>query len=152
MRALPAIAAVTVISVAISAMAFAQVKPDRAIHYRQGIYHAILWNFGPMSAVVRGKTKWDQADFAKRAKRIDFYSQQLLEGFPPGSDTGAKTRAKPEIWTHFADFKSKMSHFEDAAAMLAKVSEGGDQAASKQAFMDTAKACRACHDKYREKE
>lgn len=152
MRTLLSIAIVAVISLAISAAAFAQIKPDRAIHYRQGVYHAMAWNFGPMSAMVRGKTQWDQADFAKRAKRIAFYSQQLLEGFPPGSDTGAKTRAKPEIWTHFDDFKTKMSDFEEAAAKLSKVSQGGDKAASKQAFMDTAKACKACHDKYREKE
>ena len=152
MRTLPSIAVVavvTVISVAISAVAFAQIKPERAIEYRQGIYHAMNWNFGPMNAMVRGKIPWNQADFSKRAQRIAFYSQQLLEGFPPGSDTGAKTRAKPEIWQHFDDFTTKMHNFENAAANMAKVTQGSDQAASKQAFIDTAKACKACHDKYR---
>lgn len=147
-----AVLSFAIVSLAISAAAFAQIKPDRAIHYRQGIYHAMAWNFGPMNAMVRGKTVWNQADFAKRAKRIAFYSQQLLEGFPPGSDTGAKTRAKPEIWTHFDDFKTKMTNFEDAAANLAKTSQDGDKTASKQAFVDTAKACTAGHDKYREEE
>lgn len=148
-RPLPIIVLTAVASLALSAVTLAAVKPERAIHYRQGVYHAMGWNFGPMNAMVRGKQPWDQADFAKRAKRIAFYSQQLLEGFPPGSDTGAKTDAKPEIWQHFDDFTAKMRAFEDAAAHLAKVSAGGGPAASKQAFVDTAKACKACHDKYR---
>ncbi|HET7358680.1 MAG TPA: cytochrome c, partial [Rhodanobacteraceae bacterium] len=88
-RPLPIIVLTAVASLALSAVALAAVKPERAIHYRQGVYHAMGWNFGPMNAMVRGKQPWDQADFAKRAKRIAFYSQQLLEGFPPGSDTGA---------------------------------------------------------------
>lgn len=131
--------------------AVAASKAEHAIQYRQGIYHAIGWNFMPMAAMVRGKQAWDQAQFSKRAQRVAFYSRQLLEGFPAGSDQG-KTRAKPEIWTHFDDFKQKMSDFEQASAALAQTSAGGDQAATRKAFMQTAKACKACHDAYREKE
>lgn len=149
MRTVPVLVVVTVASLAISVAALAQTKGSRAIQYRQGVYHAMGWNFGPMNAMVRGKIPWNQAEFAKRASRIAFYSQQLLEGFPPGSDTGAKTDAKPAIWQNFDDFKAKMQNFENAAATMAKVTQGNDQAASKQAFIDTAKACKACHEKYR---
>lgn len=148
-RTLSAIVLAATAGFMLSAVALAAVKPETAIHYRQGIYHAMGWNFGPMNDMVRGKQPWDQADFSKRAQRIAFYSKQLLEGFPPGSDTGAETDAKPEIWQNFDDFTAKMHNFQDAAANLAKVTQGGDQAASKQAFADTAKACKACHDKYR---
>ncbi len=148
-RPLPAIVLAAAAGFMLSAVALAAVKPETAIHYRQGIYHAMGWNFGPMNAMVRGKQPWDQADFSKRAQRIAFYSQQLLEGFPPGSDTGAETDARPEIWQNFDDFTAKMHNFQDAAANLAKVAQGGDPAASKQAFADTAKACKACHEKYR---
>lgn len=133
----------------LSAGVTAAVKPETAIHYRQGVYHAIAWNFAPMNAMVRGKQSWDQADFARRAARVAFYSQQLLEGFPPGSDTGAKTDAKPAIWQNPDDFRAKMQAFQDASADLAKVAAGGDVTASKQAFVKTAEACKACHDKYR---
>ena len=142
------IAAATLATV-VSLSAIAAVKPETAIKYRQGIYHAMGWNFGPMTDMVRGKAPFDQADFAKRAKRIEFYSQQLLEGFPPGSDKGAKTDAKPEIWQDFDDFKAKLSDFQDAAAILASTAAQGDEAASKKAFMATAKSCKACHKEYR---
>jgi cytochrome c556 len=150
----PILASVLVATAAFaaSALAVTAVKPSRAIHYRQGIYHAIGWNFGPMNAMVRGQQPFDQADFAKRAKRIEFYSQQLLEGFPQGTgpEAGVKTDAKADIWTHFDDFQTKLKNFQDAAAHLATVAQGNDEAASKQAFADTAKACKACHEKYRE--
>ncbi|MGA7298377.1 MAG: cytochrome c [Rhodanobacteraceae bacterium] len=137
------------VAVVVSVTAIAAVKPDRAIAYRQGIYRAMGWNFGPMSAMVRGKVPFDQADFARRARRIEFYSHQLLEGFPPGSDKGARTDALPVIWENFEDFKSKLKNFQDAAANLASTAQGNDEAASKEAFMNTAKACKACHKKYR---
>ena len=141
-----------VVAISVSLASVAAVKPETAIKYRQGIYHAMGWNFGPMTDMVRGKAPFDQANFAKRAKRIEFYSQQLLEGFPPGSDTGAKTDALPAIWKNFDDFKSKLSDFQDAAANLASTAQGTDEAATKKAFMDTAKTCKACHDKYRQKD
>lgn len=143
---------VAIMATTVSLVAVANVKPETAIQYRQGIYHAMGWNFGPMSDMVRGKTTFDQADFAKRAKRIEFYSQQLLEGFPTGSDKGAKTDALPGIWENFEDFKSKLKNLQDAAANLASTAAAGDEAASKKAFMATAKTCKACHDEYRQKE
>lgn len=136
----------------VSLVALAAVRPERAIHYRQGIYTAMGWNFHPMADMVRGKAPFDQAEFAQRAQRIAFYSRQLLEGFPPGSDKGVRTEALPAIWQNFDDFKSKLSDFQTAADHLAKVAQGNDIAASKQAFMDTAKTCKACHDKYREED
>ena len=149
MRPAFAAAVLALAGFALSAGVLAAVKPETAIHYRQGVYHAILWNFAPMNAMVRGKQSWDQADFAKRAQRLAFYSQQLLEGFPPGSDQGAETDAKPAIWQNPEDFKAKMQAFENATADLAKVAAGSDAEASKQAFARTAEACKSCHEKYR---
>jgi len=126
----------------------APIKPETAVAYRQGIYHAILWNFGPMAQMVQGKQPWNQAAFAQGAARIAFYSQQLLEGFPPGSLT-ARSEAKPAIWEHWAEFSAKMRDFENASATLAAVAKGGDEAASKAAFAKTAQTCKSCHDAFR---
>ncbi|EQD58411.1 Cytochrome c prime [mine drainage metagenome] len=126
----------------------ATVKPETAVNYRQGIYHAILWNFVPMAQMVRGMRPWNQATFAQGAARIEFYSQQLLEGFPPGSLT-ARSEAKPAIWQHWAEFSAKMQNFENASATLAAVARSSDQAASKAAFIKTADTCKSCHDAFR---
>lgn len=147
MRRLPLVLA-AVAGFAISAMALAAIKPGTAVAYRQGVYRAILWNFVPMNDMVRGRAPWNQAEFAKRAARVSFYSQQLLEGFPPGSRTG-RSEAKPGIWTHWPDFEAKMQAFENASAAMAQTARGTDEAATKAAFAKTAETCKSCHDKYR---
>jgi cytochrome c556 len=99
--------------------------------------------------MVRGKTPWDAAEFARRAERVALNTPQLLEGFPQGSDTGATTEAKPEIWKNMDDFKSKMDELVKQSKLLAEVAKSGDEAKMKEQFKQTAGACKACHEKYR---
>jgi cytochrome c556 len=61
----------------------------------------------------------------------------------------AGSKAKPEIWENRADFDAKLKDLLDRSATLATVAKAGDAAQSKAAFIDTANACKACHDKYR---
>ena len=133
----------------VAAIATAAVKPETAIAYRQAGYTMLGWNFGPMAQMVRGKTPWDAAEFARRAERVALIAPQLLEGFPEGSDAGATTEAKPEIWKNMDDFKSKMDDLVKQSKLLAEVAKSGDEAKMKDQFKQTAGACKACHDKYR---
>jgi cytochrome c556 len=133
----------------VAAAAAAAVKPETAIAYRQAGYTMLGWNFGPMAQMVRGKTPWDAAEFARRAERVALITPQLLEGFPQGSDTGATTEAKPEIWKNMDDFKSKMDELVKQSKLLAEVAKSGDEAKMKEQFKQTAGACKACHEKYR---
>lgn len=130
--------------------AYAQeVPPDKAIHYRQGVYTMIGWNFGPMAAMVKGQVPFDAAEFARRAERVAWLTQQIEEGFPPGSDTGATTDAKPGIWEDFADFQAKLGDLKREAQALATIAKAGDEAATKAQFVTTGGTCKACHDVYR---
>jgi cytochrome c556 len=130
--------------------AFAQdIPPDKVIHYRQGVYTMIGWNFGPMGAMVKGAVPFDAAEFAKRAERVAWLAQQVEEGFPPGSDTGATTDAKPAIWEDFADFQAKLADLKRESQALATTAKGSDEAATKAQFMKVAGTCKACHDLYR---
>lgn len=137
------------LSLLLSGTAFAAVKPETAIHYRQAAYTLIGWNFGPMVQMVRGKSPWDAAAFARHAERVAFIAPQLLEGFPEGSGSGAETEARPEIWTDAAGFKSKMDDFVRESKQLAEVARTGDEAKTKEQFKATAGTCKACHDRYR---
>ena len=132
-----------------AAVATAAVKPETAIAYRQAGYTMLGWNFGPMAQMVRGKTPWDAAEFARRAERVALIAPQLLEGFPEGSDTGATTEAKPDIWKNMDDFKLKMDDLVKQSKLLAEVAKSGDEAKMKEQFKQTAGACKACHEKYR---
>ena len=135
-----------------TAITAAAVKPESAIHYRQSVYTMIGWNFVPMVDMIKNKAPWDSAEFARRADRIAFLTPQLLEGFPEGSDKGAETEAKPEIWKNMDDFKSKMSDLVRESKTLAEVAKTGDEAKTRAQFKTTAGACKSCHDKYRSEE
>lgn len=143
----------TVVCVAIAAVfslnAAAQHKPEQIIHYRQSAMTMIGWNFGALGEMVKGKTDWDATQFALHADRIAQLAPQTLEGFAKGSDKGAKTDAKPGIWTNFDDFKAKDDDLIDQTKALAETAHGGDKAAMLAQFKKTAEACKACHKKYR---
>ncbi len=137
------------ISIAATNTAFAQATAEQAIHYRQSAFEVLLWNWMPMSAMVRGKVPYDKAKFGLHAGRVSVIATQLLEGFPKGSDKGAKTEAKPEIWTKFADFQSKMTALQNESATLAKLAQGADFNAIKAQFAKVGGTCKACHDNYK---
>lgn len=135
-----------------AAIATAAVKPETAIRYRQSVYTVIGWNFVPLVKMTKGETPWDSATFTKHAERIASLAPQLLEGFPQGSDKGAQTDAKPEIWQSMDDFKSKMDELVTQSKALAEVAKTGDEAKTREQFKKTSRACKSCHDKYRSEE
>lgn len=140
------------VALAVTAAAAAAVKPETAIHYRQSVYTMMGWNFAPLAQMVKGKEPWDATAFALHADRIAFLTPQLLEGFPQGSDQGAETEAKPEIWKNMDDFKSKMNDLVRESKALSDVAKTGDEAKMREQFKKTAGACKSCHDKYRNEE
>lgn len=141
----------TVMAMGMAGVALAQqVKPEDAIRYRQGVMAAIGWHAGPMGAMVKGERPFDKALFARNAERIAFLSQMPLEGFIPGSESG-DTKAKPEIWLEWDKFKNRMERMQKEAAKLVQVAKTGDEKAMKTQFGELGKACKACHDDYREK-
>jgi cytochrome c556 len=129
-----------------------QATAEQAIEYRKSAYHVVLWNWMPMSAMVRAKIPYDKTKFALHATRLAAFVPQLLEGFPKGSGEG-KTEAKPEIWTNWVDFSAKMSAFEKESAALAKIAQTDGQtkglAAVKAQFGKVGETCKGCHDKYK---
>ncbi|MFT3791899.1 MAG: cytochrome c [Rudaea sp.] len=135
----------------LSALAFAHGKPDDAIDYRMGLMTVIGWNIDPLGAMVKGKTPFDAADFAKHANRIANLSDQIVEGFPKGSDQG-HTDAKPDIWANWDDFQSKAKDLDTQAKLLAEVAKANDEAKDKEQFKKVAETCKACHDKYKKKD
>ena len=123
--------------------------PDRVIHFRQNVFGLLGWNFGAMSEMVREKRPWDAAEFARRAQRVAQLAPMTDEAFPAGSDVGATTDAKPEIWSNLDDFNAKRADLIREADALAAVAEGSDLAAIKTQFGKTGGACKSCHDKYK---
>ncbi len=132
-----------------AATAFAQVKPEKVIHYRQSVMTLIGWNFSTLGAMVKGKIAFDAKQFSKHTGRLAFLAPQVLEGFTKGSDKGAETDAKPEIWTDFDDFQAKLNDLVNETKALDEIAKSDDEAKMKDQFKKTADACKACHDKYK---
>ena len=103
-----------------------------------------------MAAMVKGKKPYDAKVFARNAEIVAFMSKLPLEGFTPGSETG-DTKAKPEIWLEMDDFKAKLEKMQQEVAALAKVAKTGNFDNSKAQLGEAGQACKACHDKYRNK-
>ena len=134
----------------LTATAAAQRKPDEVIEYRRSVMTLVGWNFAPMSAMNKGKIPFDAKEFATHAERIASLAPQALEGFAKGSDKGAETDAKPEIWQNFDDFKSKLNDLVNESKTMSDVAKAGDEAKSKEQFKKLAGTCKACHDKYKQ--
>jgi cytochrome c556 len=126
-----------------------QPKPEDVIHYRQSVMTLIGWNFGPMSAMAKGKLAWDAKEFALHADRVAALAPMAPEGFAKGSDKGAETDAKPDIWANPEDFQSKLNDLANESKALSNIAKGGDEAKVKDQFKKLAGACKNCHDKYK---
>ncbi|HRX90519.1 MAG TPA: cytochrome c [Steroidobacteraceae bacterium] len=122
---------------------------DQIVDYRQSMYTVMAGNFAPIGAMAAGKAPFDAKEAQKRAARVAYISNMLGEGFPPGSDKGNGTHAKPEIWAKRADFDKLMKDLQTQTANLVTAANSGDEAKFKAAAAAVGKACKTCHDKYK---
>ena len=121
---------------------------DDAIQYRKAAFGLIAYNFGDMAAMIKGKKDFNAEVFAQRASNVAALSQIPHEGFIAGSDKG-NTNALAKVWSDKVDFDAKMTEFQNNAAKLAVAAQGSDQNQIKQAFGNTGKSCKGCHDVYK---
>ena len=127
---------------AVSAPALAQfAKPEDSIRYRQSSLFIMGQHFARIGAMANGRTPFD-AKVAAMAKLP-------WAGFGPGTDKGAATKAKPEIWSEQAKFREASEKAMAETAKLAAAAKTGNLDAMKAAFGATAGSCKACHDAYR---
>jgi cytochrome c556 len=141
--------------ICLSSIAHAQSPAETSIKYRQAVYSVMGYHFGGILVpMVRGEKPYDKEAFARSAGIVAQMAPLAQEGFTPGSDKGTDktpTKAKPEIWTKAADFKSKMDNMNLEATKLAQLSRTASFDDLKKQFGVTGATCKACHDDYRNK-
>ncbi|MCU7811136.1 MAG: cytochrome c [Candidatus Thiodiazotropha sp. (ex Notomyrtea botanica)] len=122
---------------------------ERALEYRQGVMNVLGWNMKSMGNMMKGKQPYDAEAFAVHAGDLaKAATLDVLPGFPEDSDEG-ETDARAEIWLDFDDFKQKLEDLRHASQALSEAAVGGDKAAMGDALGKTGKACKACHDGYK---
>jgi len=92
----------------------------------------------------------DIAAIQRHSALIARYGPQILTWFPEGSGPEAgKTRAKAEIWSDAATFRSAAQRMEQASAAFDQAARSGDLAAVRAALPALGSSCSNCHDKFR---
>ena len=126
-------------------------KPEDAIKYRQSGMFMMGQHFGRIGAMVNGRIPFDAKVATENAEIVAELSKLPQAGFGPGTDQGAPTKAKPEIWTEQAKFKELHDKRTEAAVKLVAAAKTGNLDTLKTAFAATADTCKTCHDTYRAK-
>ncbi len=140
-----------VVAATLATSALAQTPQERAIKYRQGVMNAMSWHMGNMNAQVKGDKPYNKDDFLKSATFVDQLGRMPWEGFTPGSETGAPTKAKPEIWLDAAKFREAENKLAMETSKLVQTAGTGNMDAIKPQFGAVGGACKNCHDSFRTK-
>ena len=137
-------------AVTLAAPASAQfAKPEDAIKYRQSALSVMGAHFGRVAAMANGRIPFDAKVAADNAGIAEYMSKLPWAGFGEGTDKGATTRAKPEIWTDNAKFKDASEKMQGEMVKLAAAARTGNLDSIKVAVGATGGACKACHDAFR---
>ena len=124
-----------------------------AILARQANYKEIGGDFKAMKDEIKGGAP--DLDTI-RPSALDLFRRASGQGkdFLPGSgpDSGEKTRAKADIWSDRATFDKLHGEMLAEADILQQAAAKGDLAAVTSAHTALGRACKACHDKFREPE
>jgi len=124
-------------------------KPEDAIKYRQSAMTVMGNHFGRVAAMAQGKVPFDAKAAADNAGVVVVLSKLPWAGFAEGTDKGAPTRAKPEVWKDSAKVKDLATKMMDEAEKFDAAAKTGNLDAIKAAVGSLGKACKACHDDYR---
>lgn len=137
-------------AITLSAPAQAQfAKPEDAIKYRQSALSVMGTHFGRVAGMASGKIPFDAKLAADNATIAESMSKLPWAGFGEGTDKGATTRAKPEIWTDNAKFKEAGDKMQAEMVKLAAAARTGNLDAIKTAVGSTGGTCKSCHDAFR---
>ena len=123
---------------------------DKGTSFFDNLMEIYKWNMDAMGPMAKGEEPFDKARFAALAKDLAGAAQlDLLSGFPKGSDQG-DTEAKPEVWQQWDQFKAKYGDFQKATGELSAAAAGGDLEAIKPKLGAVGKACKSCHEQFRQ--
>jgi cytochrome c556 len=141
--------AIAAAACALAAPASAQfAKPEDAVKYRQSALFVMSQHFGRIGAMVNGRAPYDAKAAIENAEIVSDMSKLPWAGFIPASE-GLSQRAKGEIWKEQAKFKEHNEKLVGETGKLVAAAKTNNLDNLKTAFGQTAAACKACHDNFR---
>jgi cytochrome c556 len=144
-----ALAACTAAGLLVALPAAAQfAKPEAAIKYRQSVMTLQGHHLGRIFAMANGRIPFDAKVAAEDAALLDTIDKLPFVAFGEGTDKGAPTRAKPEIWKERAKFDAAANKMIEEVAKLNAAAKTGNLDQIRSAAGAVGQACKACHDAY----
>lgn len=121
--------------------------PDEVIVVRQ----ALMALQGGVAAAMKGAVdgKEDVKPLTAGAKALVSSSKVIPALFPPGTEKGHDTKAKPEVWSDKAGFEKAATNLTTQAEKLVALADANDKAGFATQFAAVGQACGACHRPYR---
>ncbi|HEY1932037.1 MAG TPA: cytochrome c [Acetobacteraceae bacterium] len=114
---------------------------------RQAGQDLLAGDFSGINAVV--KANGSAKTLEKPAAALARWMHQFPTLFPPGSDKGDNTKAKPEIWSDPAGFNKAADDFVAQANKLVMLAKADDAASMPAQVKAVGAACVACHKKFK---
>lgn len=124
-------------------------KPEDAIKYRQSAFTVMGNHVGRIGAMAQGKAPFDAKAATESADIVATLAKLPFTAFGPGTDKGLPQRAKPEVWSDAAKFKTAADNMMVEVGKLDAAAKSGSLDAIKLAMGGLGKSCKACHDDFR---
>ena len=120
-----------------------------ASKFRQSAFFLMGNLFGEINGMAQGRIPMNEATVKENAAILNAVVSLPFHAFPEGSDKG-QTKAKPEIWMEADKFKKAASEAQSAIGKLNTAVAAGQFKDLKTLAGDVGKACKACHDQFRQ--
>ena len=125
------------------------VTPAQVIKERRAGFKHMGENFKAMKQAIDAGA--DVTPMAARAAEIEAWAKKFPGMFPPGTETGGGTHARPAVWSDRPGFEKHNMELQQAAAKLQQAAQSGHKAAFAAQWKATGKVCGGCHETYRYK-
>ena len=119
------------------------------IKYRKSVMKSIGGHMGAIAGIMKGETG-NATHLKMHAQAMETLSGVVGDLFPAGSDFG-DTTVLPAVWEKPQEFAAAVKQLEDAAKGMNAAAMSGDMAQVGAAMGELGKACKNCHENFREK-
>lgn len=140
----------SLITASMLAIAHQQTGDDR-VDYRQGAYRVMGWHMGLLGDTARGEKPFDLERVRESVKHLQWAERLTATTYTPDTRHAAKSRLKPSAWQDMDTLVDRGRSLKTAIDTLAAQADAGNEAGIKQAIGEVGRACKACHDDFREK-
>jgi len=122
--------------------------PQKLVSQRQAIFKKMTKTLEPLGLVARGHKDYAKVEFTEGAQALKDLSSQPWVFFSADGNY-PPTKAKPAVWSQAAEFKRATNNYLATVDKLVEVSGSADLPTISAAVDAVQKACKNCHDQFR---